>query len=294
MGRELNRIGAPFRQPEWSALALMQAPDFVTRVHQSFIDAGADVITTNSYAVVPFHIGDEEFAKRGADLIALSGKLARDVVNNAGRHVLVAGSIPPVMGSYRPDLFDVDAARPMITAMIENLESYVDIWLAETISSLVEARLILQILSERKNTKPVWIAFTIFDHGADATAPEKAMLRSREGVGQVVQSISNDAQISAILFNCSQPEEMTAAVTRAGQVLGNNKDIAIGAYANAFPAVPEDAEANAGITEERVEITPGRYREFCAEWVDAGAIIIGGCCGIGPDHISELARHFKN
>ena len=51
MGRELARSGAPFRQPEWSALALIEAPGHVKRVHDAFIKAGADVITTNSYAV---------------------------------------------------------------------------------------------------------------------------------------------------------------------------------------------------------------------------------------------------
>lgn len=57
MGRELKRIGAPFQQPEWSALALMEAPAFVSQAHNAFIQAGTDIITTNSYAVVPFHIG---------------------------------------------------------------------------------------------------------------------------------------------------------------------------------------------------------------------------------------------
>jgi S-methylmethionine-dependent homocysteine/selenocysteine methylase len=67
-GRELARRGAPFRQPEWSALALMEAPDFVSAVHQSYVEAGADVITTNSYALVPFHIGADRFAAEGAAL----------------------------------------------------------------------------------------------------------------------------------------------------------------------------------------------------------------------------------
>ena len=58
MGRELHRMGAPFKQPEWSALALMLAPDTVSQAHRRFVEAGAEVITTNSYALVPFHIGD--------------------------------------------------------------------------------------------------------------------------------------------------------------------------------------------------------------------------------------------
>ena len=47
-GRELARRGAPFRQPEWSALALTEAPDIVKQVHLDFIRAGAEVITTNN------------------------------------------------------------------------------------------------------------------------------------------------------------------------------------------------------------------------------------------------------
>ena len=65
MGRELQRIGAPFRQPEWSALALIEAPAKVAQVHASFAAAGAQILTTNSYALVPFHLGAERFAELG-------------------------------------------------------------------------------------------------------------------------------------------------------------------------------------------------------------------------------------
>ena len=61
MGRELAAMGAPFRQPEWSALALIEAPRMVLAAHAAFVAAGADVVTTNSYALVPFHIGDARF-----------------------------------------------------------------------------------------------------------------------------------------------------------------------------------------------------------------------------------------
>ena len=65
MGRELHRIGAPFRQPEWSALALIETPERVAEVHDGFAAAGARILTTNSYAVVPFHIGEARFAAMG-------------------------------------------------------------------------------------------------------------------------------------------------------------------------------------------------------------------------------------
>ena len=76
-GRELLRLGAPFRQPEWSALALIEAPAYVSEVHRRYIRAGAEVISTNSYAVVPFHIGAERFERAGSALASLAGELAR-------------------------------------------------------------------------------------------------------------------------------------------------------------------------------------------------------------------------
>ncbi|WP_183146792.1 homocysteine S-methyltransferase family protein, partial [Pseudomonas syringae group genomosp. 7] len=84
MGRELQRRGAPFRQPEWSALALSEAPEAVSAVHAAYIESGARVITSNSYAVVPFHIGEERFAREGQALAALAGQLARASADASG------------------------------------------------------------------------------------------------------------------------------------------------------------------------------------------------------------------
>lgn len=63
MGRELEQRGAPFRQPEWSALSLSLAPNSVHDIHLDYIKSGATVITVNSYAVTPYHLGDAFFLK---------------------------------------------------------------------------------------------------------------------------------------------------------------------------------------------------------------------------------------
>src|SRR5688500_9538962 len=85
MGRELLRMGAPFKQPEWSALALMLAPETVAQAHRRFVEAGAAVITTNSYALVPFHVGEAKFAAEGRTLADLAGRRARKAVEGAGQ-----------------------------------------------------------------------------------------------------------------------------------------------------------------------------------------------------------------
>ena len=75
LGRELQAMGAPFRQPEWSALALMEGAEYVRAAHDAFLQAGADIITTNSYAIVPFHIGADVFKSRASELLrALPGQ----------------------------------------------------------------------------------------------------------------------------------------------------------------------------------------------------------------------------
>lgn len=285
-GRELKRIGAPFAQPEWSAKALLEAPHFVTRVHEAYVAAGADVITTNSYALVPFHIGAQRFRQRGAELAALAGRLARNVANQAQRPVAVAGSLPPIGGSYRAELFDANAARPILATLVDALRPSIDHWQAETLSLIAEAHLVRDVVGE--DGKPLWLSFTLAD---DRSSTQTARLRSGEAAaGAVAAAIGLKA--AAVLFNCSQPEVMGAAVTSVAQVLRDRGIAAgamrIGVYANAFPPLGAAAEANADLNEIRADMQPNAYLGWARDWVARGANIIGGCCGIGPEHIAAL------
>ncbi len=281
MGRQLDRMGAPFRQPEWSALALIEGPDWVARAHRAFIDAGADVISTNTYAVVPFHIGDALFAERGQELADLAGRLARAEADAAPRPVLVAGSLPPVFGSYRPDLYVAADAPALLRPLIEGLAPHVDLWLAETQSLVAEALAALAALPD--DGRPRWVSFTVRD---DDGPPR---LRSGETVAEAVRA-ARGAGAAAVLFNCSQPEWMVAALAEA---IAAEPDLVIGAYANAFPPLTDDHEANDRITEIRDDLDPVGYHAFARTWAEAGATLIGGCCGIGPEQIAELARQLR-
>lgn len=279
-GRELQRIGAPFRQPEWSALALIEAPEFVGRVHQAYIAAGADVITTNSYAVVPFHIGAERFASLGPALADLAGRLAREAADGAGRAVRVAGSLPPVCGSYRPDLVDLERARHVLGVLVAGLAPWVDHWQAETLSTLAEAELVAELVANTQ--KPLWLSFTLQDEIPGAPP----QLRSGEPVRDAALMASK-LGANALLFNCSQPEVMEAALAEARTALGTGA-MRLGVYANAFPPMSAQAEANAGLSPIRADLTPAGYGAFARSWAAAGASILGDCCGIGPEHIAAL------
>ena len=282
MGRQLARMGAPFRQPEWSALALIEAPETVQAAHEAFIAAGAQVITTNSYALVPFHIGEDRFSAQGQALADLSSRLARQAAASAAAPVRVAGSLPPLFGSYRPDLFEPERAPKIAKILVEGLAPHVDLWLAETQSSIREVAAAAAAVAGRG--KPLWISYTIEDERPEPGMPR---LRSDEPVEEAVRA-ALDLGAEAVLFNCSQPEAMGDAVTAAARVIGAARSLArIGVYANAFPPQPKDAAANGELSELRADLDPDRYLGWIRLWVGLGASLVGGCCGIGPEHIAR-------
>lgn len=287
MGRELARMGAPFRQPEWSALALIEAPQFVRAAHDAFIAAGSQVITTNSYAVVPFHVGDDVFAEQGAALIALSGKLAREAADAAPAKVLVAGSLPPVLGSYRPDLFEPVAAKKLLQVLVDNLTGNVDVWLAETQSSVAEVETVRDVLGD--DPRPLWLSFTLQDN---LDPQGNALLRSGESIAEAVNAALR-ISAGAVLFNCSRPEVMATAVKTARAALtSQGSALDIGVYANAFEPSDNTRGANEGLSKMRQDTDPAGYLDFAKDWVAQGATMVGGCCGIGPEHIAALKKAF--
>ncbi|WP_366553213.1 homocysteine S-methyltransferase family protein [Aquibaculum sediminis] len=284
MGGELQRRGAPFRQPEWSALALMEAPETVRETHAAFIAAGAEVITTNSYALVPYHLGEERFRRQGRELADLAGRLAREAVHDSGKAVLVAGSLPPPCGSYRPDLFQPEAAAKVWAELVAGLAPHVDVWLAETQSALQEAEGARAAVGD--DARPFWISFTLKDRLVEG----EAVLRSGERVADAAAK-AEALGAEVLLFNCSQPEVMESAVRVAK---ATRPGLEVGVYANAFPPQDEDAIANEGLSPFRKEVDPPAYLDWARRWVAAGASMVGGCCGIGPEHIARLAEGLRS
>jgi S-methylmethionine-dependent homocysteine/selenocysteine methylase len=291
MSRELERLGAPFRQPEWSALALIETPEIVRQAHEQFIQSGSRVITTNSYALVPFHIGEARFQNEGLTLAQLAGQMAKEAVEATQTQTQVAGSIPPLFGSYRPDLYESDRVDAIAKPLIQGLAPAVDLWLIETQSLIAEAVAIKSAIDRFGHTpKPVWVSFTLED---SEPVPQPA-IRSGETVAQAVKAMA-EQNVQAILFNCCQPETIEDALIIARETLAKlgKSEIQLGAYANAFAPQPKDAAANEDLDEVRADLTPPAYVEWARLWCKQGASLIGGCCGIGTEHIAELSQHLK-
>lgn len=119
-------------------------------------------------------------------------------------------------------------------------------------------------------------------------------LRSGETVAEAARwAASHD--IEALLFNCSRPEVMQAAVTEAAAIFSQTgAKTQIGVYANAFEEETASEKANEGLSGMRAELEGEGYLRFARAWVAAGATIVGGCCGIGADQIGRLADELKS
>ena len=174
------------------------------------------------------------------------------------------------------------------TPLIEGLSPYIDLWLCET-QSLIDEPLRIKSLTDQldMSSKPFWISFTLDDLHLN----REPVLRSGESVADAVKAMVN-AKVDAVLFNCCQPEVISQAikVTHSQLARLGVGNIEIGAYANAFPPQPENAKANEKLNEMRTDLTPSSYLNWARKWVQEGATLIGGCCGIGPEHISVLSQ----
>jgi S-methylmethionine-dependent homocysteine/selenocysteine methylase len=292
MGKELRRIGAPFRQPEWSSLALMEAPNRVVEAHRNFIRAGAQVITTNNYAVVPYHHTPEFFDARGLELTTLAGRLARTAADTAETDVRVAGSMPPLFGSYEPSRFDATRAAPIYAGIARALDPFVDIWLGETLSTVAEMRTVVGAIAELRGDRPIWTSFTVPDEWTD----ERITLRSGESMDDIVDAVVDERMpVSAVLINCSIPEQTGPALVALRSACNRRQvELELGAYANAFPTIRSGTyQANEVIFERRTELTAERYANDVSGWIADGATLVGGCCDMYPEHIRTLADRFS-
>ncbi len=276
MGEELRRRSPAGDHPLWSAQVMIEAPDVVRALHRDYIDAGADVITANTYAIVRRRLAAAGIEDRYADLLRTAARLAVEARDTAGRDTLIAGALPPLYGSYRPDCVrPFDEIEPLYREQAELLAPSVDLFVCETMSSIEEAR--AAVTGAMGTGKPIWVAWSLDDAGT---------LRSGETVEAAVASLA-DLPVDAFLANCCSPESITAAMPTLSRMAG---DRPAGGYANGFAAIPADwtIEGGADALGARGDLGPEAYLDHVAAWIDRGARIVGGCCRIGPAHIAAI------
>lgn len=300
MGEELIKLGLPYDKIHWTANALMEKKyhPLIKKVHQSFLEVGSSYITTANYPVTP----GCQLEARISELVPLAGLMAKEALNEyhgESSHIKICGSLPPLMESYRADLvLPPEKSIPIYQKIIQGLEPYVDIYLAETMSSLEESLMVVESIKRSQTSKELWVSWTLNDQGK---------LRSNESVISSIEKIVSTHEsagiknLRGILFNCSLPESITLALKeiqknkKVGKLL-QEKDIFLGAYANRLISVPEDFEMSAteNPTQFREDLSIQNYISYVKEWVTLGATKVGGCCGIGPDYIKAIASELTS
>lgn len=288
MGQELVKRSPGPASPLWSTQALLDNPGLVAEVHADYLAAGATVATSNTYALHRDRLraGTNHYAADGTELPDREDQLeallnaAMDEAQTVRGQARVAGSVGPLAASYRPDLHpDFETAVPLYAEIAQWIAPKADILLFETIASVEAARSALA--AGRQTDLPVWLAFTVDDE-------DGSLLRSGEPLAEAAQ-IAADAD--AALANCSAPEAMPKAL----QALSKGGK-PTGAYANGFEGITKDF-ISGGTTVDglsaRRDMGPETYATHAMTWLDHGATIIGGCCEVGPAHISEIASRLR-
>jgi homocysteine S-methyltransferase len=284
MGQELLARAGDAPTPLWATRVMMDHPGLVGAIHADYFAAGATVATTNTYAIhhdrlIPQGL-DHLF--HGLHAAALAEAQAARAAHGSGR---IAGSLGPLVASYRPDTVPpVDEAAAKYAEIAALLAPGVDLFLAETMSSVQQVHGVLEGLARAATGKPVWVSVTVDD-------TDGARLRSGEPLAGLAPLVAR-YRPQAVLANCSVPEAMGAAMAELARL-----GLPFGAYANGFTHISQDflkAHPTVDVLDHRSDLTPARYAAFALGWVAQGATIVGGCCEVGPAHITALAQALRD
>lgn len=263
MGTELEARGIATPEGAWSASALDRAPQVVAQIHRDYAAAGATVHTANTFRTRVRTAGPRwaELARRAVDIARASLP--------AGHRV--AGSIAPVEDCYRPDLSPGEGSRADHAALAAALAGAgVDLLLCEAFASPVEAA--VAVREAARTGRETWVALTA---GPDARLLTPAAMR------EAARSCVAEGA-TAVLVNCTAATR-TLAYVEALSSLG----VTFGAYANAGR---QDEGIGWGASPEA---GAERYAALARGWIEAGATIVGGCCGTGPAHIERVAATLR-
>jgi S-methylmethionine-dependent homocysteine/selenocysteine methylase len=264
LGTELAVRGVATPLPAWSAHALDHAPEVVSAIHRDYAAAGATIHTAATFRTRENAVGErwEALARRAV-------ALARDAVPRTHR---VAGSLAPLNDCYRPELAPrPKAAREAHAALAGVLaDAGADLLLCETFPDVREG--LIAVDCAVATGCETWAAFT--------PGPDGRLL-SPEALADAGRAAARRGA-RAVLLNCVAASGALPYLSALVEAV-DDPAVGIGVYANA-------GEASEGIGWGAGPQGAFVYAELAARWAEAGATIIGGCCGTGPGHIAEVRR----
>ena len=281
MGSELEKNGAQMDKKLWCGTSSIKFPEIVRKVHEDYIEAGADVITTNTYASTPISMKNYGFENSIEEYNKKSVLIAKKAAENSNKDIAIAGSVSASGSFYKLGI------KTMIPNFNEQLKILtgegVDLIILEAMSSQAE---IVQAMIEcsTKVKVPVWLAIScVIDNNSN-----QIMLGYNDSIDAPPEVYEN---FEKSLKKFSQLHEGPILIAHSNiDVTGKAVKIAkkifngiIGAYPNVgFYEKPH------WIYEDNMK--PEDYLIQAKSWVENGSQIIGGCCGIGPDLIKSLSN----
>jgi S-methylmethionine-dependent homocysteine/selenocysteine methylase len=270
-GTELRRRGMRHDTAAWSALASLTHYDLLRTIHADYIAAGADVVTTNTFATTRFVLAAAGHADDFGAINAQAVAAAREARDASGRDVGIAGSI-----SCLPPRFDVHGYPD------EQAESAAYRELAETLAEAGADLLLLEMMQEARHAPlaceaaravglPVWLGVSCRLGPGDTL------------VGFDFPLVPLAACLDALLpFAPAAVLVMHSPVAAVGPALRELRargPAPLGAY-------PEIGDGRPGSS----SLEPQQLASHARQWVAAGARIIGGCCGTTPEHVRAIRQ----
>lgn len=282
---ELQQRGFQLDESAWSSPANINAPDLVREVHQDYISAGANIITTNTYSAAKHVLKAAGYANEFESINAQGVKLAREARENAGHdNVWIAGSISTI-----PPLNKTEDIR--IGAEMENdfrhqaeilADAGVDILILEMMLDSEEALTVVNACAGIK--LPLWIGLSadIAPDSETVSALRPSCKFKELGIENFENLIINLSKTRASVLGVmhTKMEVMAPAL----ELLSKNWSGTKSAYAEIRHEKSSDWIFD-------TEITPDEYAQQAMKWhTDFGVQIMGGCCGTRPAHIKALAE----
>ena len=280
MGTMLQRKGLQGNSESFN----LTNPEKIGEIHNEYIEAGADIITTNSFSANSISQSEYNLSDKAGQMAEAAARIARKVADEAPRKIWVAGSVGPTSKSlslaqnindpvFRPYSFDemAEAFEEQIRGLING---GVDLLLFETCFDAL-------------NTKAALYAIGHIPEASDIPIMISASMSDRSGrtlTGQTMEAFYRSVQHCSPLsfgLNCS---------------LGAEEMIPLIAEVASFATCAVSCYPNAGLPNEMGEYdeTPSRMAESVRKMALAGSVnIVGGCCGTTPEHIKAVAKAVK-
>ena len=273
IGTELQRMGIPMDYGNWSAKGLKTHPDTVRKLHADYIQAGCDIITTNSFSCDRFSLEGSDLEGQEKELTIRSAELAREAREKANpeKPVYIAGSVSRYATGIKRTADDIRKKYHDHACYLA--DTGVDLLLLEMLGGPVEQTKIA--LEEALATGlPAWVAINCW---MDTDRSRLCAIEEKEKtVEQVVDEVmSGGATVLGIFHSEVEDIEPAAQAARAS-------------WKGPIAAYPHRGDWIRPDWKWIDAISPEDYLKAARGWVEQGVQIIGGCCGITVEHMRAL------